>query len=89
LCLTSLTLSGNFEIETVEPLEYWPQEFWPVGDDLASTVGHANGWTCRLDGVSYDAARVGAVGTTRVYADSFRFQFTGVDAAMLDEIAGQ
>jgi hypothetical protein len=77
----TLTLSGTFNMTFQSGV---------VGDDLRTILGHDNGWTITLRNVNYFPYYddVSEMWETTVSAESFQFAFTGVDAALLNDVAG-
>jgi hypothetical protein len=85
LVLSTLQLSGTFNMETVGGA---------VGTDLASILGHDNGWSVTLSDVTYENYRVdsgdrGYYAATGVVSPSFQIEFTGPDAALLNDVVGR
>jgi hypothetical protein len=79
----TLTLSGTFNMDFVAG---------SPGEDLLAIVGNDNGWTITLFDVTYmhfdDGGKPPDLGT-RVHAGSFQFEFSGVDAELLNDVVGQ
>lgn len=78
----SLTLSGNFNMQP---------NWGTIGEDLASIVGHENGWTVTLYDVTYHHftywdSIFGEIRGTGANYTVGSFEFTGPDAALLNSL---